>query len=240
MTESDRQLSLLDLAVLGLIGAVLGVGKFAGTTAVSGIRLVTKLPGGRGVEQGISQFERALFDSVAGRLYADADEDAELPLRTHMSDLLQRSLVIAAESDRDPLFGAIIERLVPDEARILAALSTGASFAAADLVVGGRLRGRDRVVLRNVSIVGAEAGVAFRDHVPHYLARLLDEGLIEFGPEGTGRDLIGQYERLAVDATVQETERDSEGSVRMIRKTVSISSLGQRFWAAADPSSVDG
>lgn len=236
MPESDRKLSLLDLAVLGLIGAVLGAGRFAGTTVVSGVRLVAKLPGGRGVEQGISQVERALFDTVASRLQADVEDDGELPLRAYMSDLLQRSAVIGADTHHDYLFGAIIEQLVPDEARILAALSSGASFAAADLVVGGRLRGRDRVVLRNASIVGRDADVAFRDHVPHYLSRLHDEGLIEFGPEGNGRDLVAQYERLAVDPTVQAVERGSEGSVRMIRKTVSISPLGQRFWAAADPS----
>lgn len=235
MTQTDRQLSVLHLAVLGLIGAVLGAGRFAGSTVASGARLVLSLPGGRGIEQGISQVERALFDTVASRLQADAEYDEELPLRAHMSDLLQRSTAIGANGDRDPLFGAIIEQLVPDEARILAALSSGASFAAADLVVGGRLRGRDRVVLRNASIVGSDAGVAFRDYVPRYMARLHDEGLIEFGPEGNGRDLIAQYERLAVDPTVQAVERDSEGSVRMIRKTVSISPLGQRFWAAAGP-----
>jgi hypothetical protein len=49
-----------------------------------------------------------------------------------------------------------------------------------------------------------------------------------------------QFDILATDSAVQAAEASIEarrmGSVRLARKTLSISPFGREFWAAADPS----
>ena len=63
----------------------------------------------------------------------DADPGTA-PLRSAMSELLERSVEATRADSRDYLYGTIISQLVPDEARILAALSDGTHFAAIDVV----------------------------------------------------------------------------------------------------------
>jgi hypothetical protein len=155
-----------------------------------------------------------------------------------MSELLERSVEADRGTSREYLFGTIISQLVPDEARILAALAEGSPFASVDVVVRQFGRSSGRTVLGNASAVGRAAGVVTPENVPAYVTRLHGFGLIDFGPAEDVLDT--QYDILATDSTVQAAQAGAEarrqGSVRLVRKTIRISRFGQDFWAACDPS----
>jgi hypothetical protein len=154
-----------------------------------------------------------------------------------MSELLERSVEATRTDSREYLYGTIISQLVPDEARILAALADGARFAAMDVELKQR-RGKARVLLKNASAVGRQAGLVAPDNTPTYLTRLQGFGLVEFAPED--ESLAVQYDILATDSTVQDARNGVEsrrrGGIRLPRKTLQLSAFGKQFWTAADPS----
>jgi hypothetical protein len=151
------------------------------------------------------------------------------PLRSAMSELLERSVEANRSDTHEYLYGSIISQLVPDEARILSALADGSRFAALDVVRKPR-RGRARVLL-------AKAGLVSPENTPTYLTRLLGFGLVEFRSED--EDLTTQYDILAAESEIRRlvdrTPRRRGGSIRIDRKTLRMSEFGHRFWAAADP-----
>lgn len=158
------------------------------------------------------------------------------PLREAMSELLERSVEMSRADSREYLYGSILSQLVPDEARIIAALADGNRYAAVDVVT--RQLGRaPRTLLANASSVGRAAGVANPENVPTYLGRLAVLGLVEFDDPVPGLDV--QFDVLTSDDRVREAERRAglrRSGARVIRKAVRLSDFGHEFWAAVDPS----
>jgi hypothetical protein len=175
-------------------------------------------------------------ESRAVLLIQQAPPGAE-PLRSAMNELLERSVEVDRKASREYLFGNIISQLVPDEARILAALSDGSRFAVLDVVVKGRGRTTARTVLANASTVGRAAGVIAPDDTPTYVTRLHRFGLVQVTAEDPA--LAMQYDVLAIEAAVQAAiagvEAARSGTPRLSRKTLLLSAFGREFWAAADP-----
>jgi hypothetical protein len=224
----------------------------------TGWRIARQLPGGETVEREVQRAggiaarvldvpqgarprprpsPRATPEEHRAALLIDSTGPGESPLRGAMQELLQRSVESDRTSSREYLYGTIMSQLVPDEARILAALSDGAAHAACDVVVHEH-RQPERPLLVNASTVGRAAGVTTPDNVPTYLSRLQGLGVIEFGSED--ESLATQYEILAADDAVREARRSvargRRNPSRIVRKTVRLSPLGREFWAAADPS----
>lgn len=169
-------------------------------------------------------------------LVQHADTDPA-PLRTAMSELLSRAGESTDRTSRDYLFGTIISQLVPDEARVLAALANGKRYAVVDVVAKQFGRSATRTVLANASMLGTAADVWPARNVATYLTRLHGLGLIEFGPAAD--ELSAEYDQLAVDGAVQEArigvERGRIGGAKLLRKSVALSPLGREFWAACAP-----
>jgi hypothetical protein len=159
------------------------------------------------------------------------------PLRAGMAELLNRSANSDTQHSKEYLYSTILRQLVPDEARILAALADGAPRPVVDVVVRGRVGGTQRVLLANASTVGKNAGVAAPDYTSTYVTRLHRLGLADLGEELP--ELAEQYDILLTDATVRTAEQDARksrrGGIRHVRRTVSISTLGAQFWAECDP-----
>jgi hypothetical protein len=158
------------------------------------------------------------------------------PLRSAMTELLQRSSASTSQEGKEYLFGTIISQLVPDEARILAALAGGRRFAVVDVVAKQVGRSHIRTVLTNASTVGAAARVALADNVPIYLSRLLSFGLVEFGTAVDALD--AQFAALEDDPAVRAARTGADGkfgSAKLVRKSVLLSQLGREFWTAAAP-----
>lgn len=222
----------------------------------SGWRIARQLPGMGTVEREARRVRDGLANEVVkvldlpGQLFGTASPDEQrvmmlvqnsstdpAPLRTAMAELLDRSMDSDGARGRDYLFGTIVSQLVPDEARIVAALATGQAFAAVDVVAKQVGRSTTRTVLRNVSTVGIAAGVMLPGDVPTYLSRLQGFGLVEFAqPVG---DLTAQFAALQDDPAVKRArsaiEAGKQGSAKLVRKTVTLSNLGREFWAASAP-----
>jgi hypothetical protein len=161
--------------------------------------------------------------------------DAE-PLRSAMTELLDRSAEQNGTKSRDYLFGTIVSQLVPDEARILAALAGGRTFAVVDVVARQSGRSTNTVELANASTIGTAAGVSVPSNTSTYLTRLQGFGLIDFGTPS--EELDSQFAALRDDPSVQEARaRTDNGKTRSIRKSVLLSSFGTQFWSACSPSS---
>ena len=227
----------------------------------SGWRIARQLPGGQTIEREAQRLQQAAVSearrilqvqqptSPNGKAATPEEERAAYliqtadpgtaPLRSAMGELLERSVEASRSDTREYLFGTIISKLVPDEARILAALSSGSAYAAGDLVQRSR-RAAPRILLANASTVGRSAGVVTPDNTPTYLTRLLGFGLVEFGPEDETLEV--QYDLLSTENVLSDAKRKAEqakqgGAVKLVRKTVRMSTLGREFWAASDPAS---
>lgn len=187
----------------------------------------------QGLSGGVSIEEQRVM-----MLVRDAPSDPE-PLRSAMTELLERSSASDVRRGRDYLFGTIVSQLVPDEARILAALAGGRLFATVDVLSKQVGRSTTRTVLTNASTVGAAAGVSLPDNVPTYLSRLDTLGLLDFSQPID--DLDDQFAALLEDPRVRTARAEAEngklGSARLVRKSVTLSPLGREFWSACAPES---
>lgn len=228
----------------------------AGRLARAGWRMTRGLPGGQLAERQLRRLENAVVDEVRRRLEPDVTRigDHELvtlvrpingelaPLRAGMAELLNQSANADATRAIEYLHSTILRSLVPDEARIIAALADGAPRPAVDVVVRTTLGGVQRTVLRNASSVGRQAGVSVPEYVPAYLTRLFRLGVVDIGDEDP--TLAEQYDILLTDQLVRDAEERArqarKGAARIVRRTVMISDLGSRFWDASDPTRRDG
>ncbi|HEX4705654.1 MAG TPA: Abi-alpha family protein, partial [Pseudonocardiaceae bacterium] len=158
-------------------------------------------------------------------------------LRAGMAELLNQSANADAARATEYLYTTLLRQLVPDEARILAALADGTPRPAVDVIVRTTLGATQRTVLRNASSVGKQAGVSAPGDVPAYLTRLYRMGVVDIGDEDPA--LSEQYDILLTDQVVRAAEEQArqarKGAARIVRHTVAISALGSRFWAASDP-----
>lgn len=223
----------------------------------SGWRIARQLPGVEAVEQQAQRLRHAAAAEVVRVLEipqtflgtANPDEQRALllvqnaaddrePLRSAMTELLDRSTDPDRTKSREYLFGTIVSQLVPDEARILATLATGGSFALVDVVAKQIGRSSTRTVLSNISTVGRAAGISTPANTPTYIARLRHFGLIEVAPAGD--DLADQFEELNKHPAVRRARGEAGsakgGSSKLVRRTLRLSAFGQEFWTACAPS----
>jgi hypothetical protein len=154
------------------------------------------------------------------------------PLRAGMAELLNRSANADAEASKEFLYTSILRQLVPDEARILAALADGDRRPVIHVAERNAIGATQRTVLANTSTVGKNAGVATPNFVPTYLTRLYRLSLVDIGEEDP--ELADQYDILLTEPLVRNAAAETK-RVKFIRHTVMISSFGKQFWAECDP-----
>lgn len=169
---------------------------------------------------------------ATGALALESGATEREPLRAAMAELLNHSIGFGTDRAREYLYAMLLRQLTPDEARIVASLADGSTYPAVDVVERTGLRGGGRVILRNASTVGKSAGVSLPEAVPAYLTRLAGLGLVHVDEEAT--EMETQYEILLTDSTVRDAQ-DSVKRPRTVRRSVHLSTLGARFWAACDP-----
>lgn len=225
-------------------------GRVAGWLARTSWQAASRLPGGEAAQRQFRKAEKAVLDEVRRRL--DAEETfterliGESPavvdgqvdaVRSALAELLRMSTELDRKAGREYLFLSIVRQLVPDEARILAALSDGSVYALVHVAGRSALGGPQRIVLRNASSVGRAAGVMLPDLVPNYVTRLESLGVVEVGPEDPALGV--QYDILLTEDRVRAAEEEVRTvrklTPRYARRTLRLSTLGEQFWAAADP-----
>ena len=156
-------------------------------------------------------------------------------LHAKMSRLLDRSLEQNTCDTRLELYERIVDQLVADEARILRALSDGATSPLVNVYSQPRWWSVPRAVVTNVSLIGRTAGVTLPAMTPTYVANLLQLGLVEIGPEA--RDSTAGYEVLLAEPRVMRAAENGRYSARVERLSLRLSELGNQLWMATMGSS---
>jgi hypothetical protein len=162
---------------------------------------------------------------------ADAsDRSPTDSLHTKLGRLLDRALDQSTTGSQQELYHRLLDQLVADEARIVGALSEGASSP----LVNVHSRSRNQVVLQNACLIGRTANVALPHMVPQYVDHLLSLGLVETGPEDPSRK--ADYEVLMAEPMVLKALKSaSRGPLiaRTEKLSLRLSGLGKGLWAAA-------
>ena len=215
-------------------------------------RVLKRLPGGNFAQEQLEKIERRVLSELKQRLdkversatvsvlafSVAADPSQSRKRGPHApGELLRELLEISGEQSREQAlqsyFVAALKSLVPDEARILSALSDSSGYPLLHVMAGSRLGGATHPVLQNVSNVGKIAGARLIDLTPNYIRRLRDWDLVQTAPESA--ELKTNYEILETDDTVRKTLDDIKKSGQrgvIQRRTLKISDLGLGLWAA--------
>ena len=154
-----------------------------------------------------------------------------------MRGLLGRAVEQSSMSSRQELFHKILDQIVPDEARIVSALSDGSASPLLNVYARTRAGLVGEVVLENMSLIGKTANLALPHLTPMYVSHLLSLGLVESGPEDSS--MKDEYEILAADTAVLQAIKDaSRGPIPapVERYTLRLSGLGLELWAATNSS----
>jgi hypothetical protein len=163
----------------------------------------------------------------------ERSDDAE-SLDAKMHGLLDRAVGQNTASSRQELFHKVLDQIVPDEARIISALSDGSASPLLNVYARTRAGLGVEVVLENMSLIGKTANLALPQLTPMYVSHLLSLGLVESGPEDSA--MKDEYEILAADSAVlQAIKTASRGPIpaRIEKYTLQLSGLGLELWAAA-------
>lgn len=153
-----------------------------------------------------------------------------------LAQLMDASLEQNIESATEALLLRTIGQLVPDEARILAALADGHSSALMHLGAGPMVGPATQRWLENLSPVGKEAGVQLVDRTSAYITHLRELGLLESGDEDKSLQL--KYQLMEGDTKVRKTGEEIEKNglrPKFFRRTLRMSDAGKAFWAACEP-----
>ncbi|RHW25671.1 hypothetical protein D0Z08_18005 [Nocardioides immobilis] len=153
------------------------------------------------------------------------------PALERLGTLLERGALQSSGDAESALFEDLVGRLVPDEARIIAALG---SRGWSPLVHIEPRRPDDvHLGLRNASLIGRQGGVTLVRRTPLYVTRLVAAGLLAVTPARD--DHPEDYEILLADPDVLDAIRAaSRGPLgaRVHRQGLALSDLGAQLWAA--------
>ncbi|WP_369696361.1 Abi-alpha family protein [Mycolicibacterium bacteremicum] len=183
-------------------------------------------------EEQVATYVKNRLESVdaAPRPLPQPEPSAHDSLHTKLGLLLDRALDQSTAGSQQELYHRLLDQLVADEARIIGALSDGASSP----LVNIHSRSRNQVVLKNACLIGRTANVALPNMVPQYVDHLLSLGLVETGPEDSSRK--ADYEVLMAEPMVLKAIKGaSKGPLiaRTEKLSLRLSTLGKGLWAAA-------
>lgn len=158
----------------------------------------------------------------------------EATLDQKMRSLLDRALDQSTGGGQAELYHHIIDQLVPDEARIISALSDGSASPLVSVRSRTPTGGPGRIVLANASLVGRTANLALPQMTPTYVSHLLTLGLLERGPEDPS--MKQDYEILMAESYVLKAVKAAGRGplpARVDKRTVRVTALGRELWEAA-------
>lgn len=239
-------------------GSLLGVlANGAWKLAAEGPRLALDL-----AQKGLSEAERLALSTLRRRMDAVAEDawpepssergdDAAATVTpagepagaaTSAAEVMAQLLDQAQEQTRNDAYAylalRITRQLVPDEARIVAALSDGHESPMIHLAAGPRIGKATQRWLENISAIGRESGTQLVDQTADYVQHLRELGLLESGEEDRDPRMLVKYQLLEADSRVREAcaEIEKQGlKPRFFRRTIRLSEAGHAFWAACNP-----
>ena len=208
---------------------------------------VRRLPGGglsargiefvgavvEGAEREVFRYLRYRLDEIASATAPHRQDVATVSASALMAELLERSVMQDTKSSKADWHAAVLSQLVPDEARVIAALAE-ASAPVPLLHVLPR-SGHDRL-LENASLIGRTAALTLPAMTPVYVTHLRALGLVETGPED--EDNLRGYELLLADKAVRAALKEGEMGklpARVLRRTLMLSQRGRELWDSTRP-----
>jgi hypothetical protein len=170
---------------------------------------------------------------------AAATRELEAPRPTatldqKMQSLLDRALDQSTDGSQSELYHHIIDQLVPDEARIISALSDGSASPLVSIRTRTPTGGAGKLVLANASLIGRTANLALPHMTANYVTHLMALGLVERGPEDP--TMKQDYEILMAETYVlRAIKTASRGPLpaRIDKRTVRVTTLGRGLWESA-------
>lgn len=153
--------------------------------------------------------------------------------RDLMAGLLERSVHQDAAASRGDWFTSVLTQLVPDEARIIAALAEGGEAPPLLHVLPRSGHGR---ILENASLIGRTAALTLPQMTPVYVTHLRALGLVETGPEDEANPK--GYELLLAEKVVRVALKEGEMGklpARVLRRTLQLSERGRELWEHTRP-----
>lgn len=148
--------------------------------------------------------------------------------------LLDQSLKQRHHTAKRELLHFLLDRLQPDEARILALLSEGGLGAVCHINATALAGLSSSRVMSYASRLGREAGATLAEYTPFYIHHLISLGLLETGPRD--KALAKSYEMIESDAPVRKIvsmiEEELNLRVSVERLTVRLTPLGEALWQA--------
>lgn len=175
--------------------------------------------------------------SVSSEPQSAAPSSASLlgtPPSEVLADLLERAEQQTPEQARAYLYAMMLRELIPDEARLLGALSDGETHPLLHVGVGPMIGSASRRVAENFSNLGKTATLKLKDFTPAYITHLRNLDLVETGPEDKEEEI--KYQILESDRATLEAVKVAEKSagpgmsMKFIRRVIRISPLGQELW----------
>ncbi|AXI01565.1 Abi-alpha family protein [Aquirhabdus parva] len=204
-------------------------------------RFLKNLPGRDFALNQLKYAEQRLLHEIKHRLDLMEPTEAEHTLVDHstsgqlsarLSELLENSQIQTREQAEYNYFYTILESLVPDQARILSALSEGTGYPLIHVEAGTRFVWTHYAV-ECVSSVGKNCGVQCSDLTHIYVQHLRNMGLVRIEPVEHSQTM--KYEILETEPVVrkvlEQLKKNGQRS-RIIRHTLRISDFGERLWAA--------
>ncbi|MEO8815286.1 MAG: Abi-alpha family protein, partial [Mycobacterium sp.] len=128
---------------------------------------------------------------------------------------------------------SVLTQLVPDEARIIAALAEAKQQPPLLHVLPRSGHGR---VLENASLIGRTAALTIPQMTPQYVAHLRSLGLVDTGPEDENN--AKGYELLQADKAVRVALKEGELGkfpARVVRRTLVLTDRGRELWENTRP-----
>jgi hypothetical protein len=153
--------------------------------------------------------------------------------RDLMSSLLERSIGQDALESKVDWFTSVLSQLVPDEARIIAALAEGEVRPPLLHVLPRSGHGR---ILENASLIGRTAALTLPAMTPVYVTHLRSLGLVDTGPEDETNPK--GYELLLADKAVRTALKEGEMGklpARVLKRTLVLTERGMELWDHSRP-----
>lgn len=163
---------------------------------------------------------------LAGATLIQNGADPGVALREQGAQLLRQAADVSFEDGVHPAYARILTELAPDEARILRTLATDGPQPMVDIRETNLIGMGSQLIRSELNMVGAQAGLRYRDRVPTYLGNLLRLGLIELADAAVEDAIAYQVLEAQPDVlgTIKETPR-----AKTVHRSIRLTPFGDGF-----------
>jgi hypothetical protein len=147
-------------------------------------------------------------------------------LRAQGAELLRAAADVGFDESAHPAYARILSELAPDEARVLRILATKGPQPLVDVRAGNLIGMGSQLITASMNMLGAQAGLRYREKVPVYLSNMSRLGLILLSDDPLEDPLAYQVLEAQPDVLgmIKQTPR-----AKSIHRSVVLSPLGLDF-----------